>query len=233
MTHSNVASDCLYDFPSQEEENRELASVLTQINRAKPVTVRDVRCARMKHGRLFTREMFAKQVSTRFGIVSFAANPRHPLMWSHYTTDGSGFVIGYEVEALRKKARHESWLRPVTYGDSLPPLYAPKVLAAPESNILALLSAKSTHWSYEDEWRLIVELSRTIGIGESDLHGQPINLVQIPNETIVSVYYTERTPANTVQLIRERITDKNNRYSVENLSKLVLSSTSYRYEEGH
>ena len=90
---------------------------------------------------------------------------------------------------------------------------------------------KSDHWSYEDEWRLIVELNRTIGIGITDYHGLPINLVQVPNEAIVSVYCTERSPQETVKLIRERLADKNNRYCAENPRKLILSSTSYGYEE--
>ena len=28
----------------------------------------------------------------------------HPLMWAHYTTDGSGFVIGYDAAELGKLA---------------------------------------------------------------------------------------------------------------------------------
>ena len=90
---------------------------------------------------------------------------------------------------------------------------------------------KSNHWSYEQEWRLIVELNRTIGTGETDQHGLPINLVQVPNEAVVSVYYTERTPRESVKLIRDRLADKNNRYRAENPRKLILSSRYYGYEE--
>ena len=221
----------IYSFPSKEQENCNLADVLTQINRANPVTAEDVHHGRQEYGSLFTRQLFVKQVSTNFGVVSLTTHPRHPLMWSHYTTDGSGFVIGYEVDALRNIAGHESSLRAVTYGESLPLIPDPIVLVSPESNLPALLANKSKHWSYEDEWRLIVELSRTIGTGKSDELGQPINLVQIPNEAVVSVYYTERTPPKAVKLIRDRLADKNNRYSVDSLSKLVLSSSSYSYEE--
>ena len=103
-------------------------------------------------------------------------------------------------------------------------------MSSPESNLPALLSLKSDHWSYEDEWRLIVELNRTIGTGKSDERGLTINIVQVPNEAVVSVHYTERSPQKTVKLIRERLTDKNNRYRAESTRKLVLSSTSYGYE---
>ena len=94
-----------------------------------------------------------------------------------------------------------------------------------------LLSLKGAHWSYENEWRLIVELNRTIGTGETDQHGLPISLLQIPNEAVVSVYYTERTPTESVELISDRLADPNNRYRSGNPRKLILSSTTYGYEE--
>ena len=220
-----------YVIPDQAEENRELAKVLTEINQSKPVTEEDVHRARREYGSLFTRQLFTEQVSTRFGIVSFTADPCHPLMWSHYTTDGSGFVIGYDSEELYKLTGPVGSLRKVEYGGQPPLILGPIVLVSPESNLPILLSRKSSHWSYENEWRLIVELNRTIGTGETDQHGQPINLVQVPNTAVVSVYYTERSPHGAVKLIRRRLADKNNRYTVESPRKLILSSTSYGYEE--
>ncbi len=221
----------MYVFPDEAEENRDLARVLTEINESKPVTAKDVHRARRTYGSLFTRQLFTEQVSTRFGILSFTTQPRHPLMWSHYTTDGSGFVIGYKVAELSKLTGPKGCLRPVTYSDQPPPIMGPIVLVSPDSNLPAILSCKSKHWSYESEWRLIVELDRTTGTGKTDLRGQPINLVQVPNEAVVGIYYTERTPCEPVKLIRQRLADKNNRYQAEDLRKLILSSSSYGYEE--
>ena len=220
-----------YVIPDEAEENLQLAKVLTEINKSKSVTEEDVHSARREHGSLFTRQLFTEQVSTRFGIVSFTTEPYHPLMWSHYTTDGSGFVLGYDAGELGKLTGPMGSLRKVEYGERPPLIIGPIVLVSPESNLPILLSRKSGHWSYENEWRLIVELNRTIGTGETDQHGQPINLVQVPNEAVVSVYYTERSPHESVELIRERLADKNNRYRAQNPRKLTLSSTSYGYEE--
>ena len=50
-------------------------------------------------------------------------------------------------------------------------------------------------------------------------------------EAVVEVFYTERTPRKDVQLLRARLADPNNRYQPENPRKLILSSTSYEYEE--
>ena len=221
----------LYIFRDETEENCELAKVLTRINERKPITAEDVRHARLEHGSLFTRQLLTQQLSTRFGIVSFTTNPFHTLMWSNYTTDGSGFVIGYDMDVLGTIAGQEGYLRRVNYLDQLPPFIGPAAFAYPESNLPIMLSMKSGHWSYEDEWRLIVELSRTIGTGEVDQHSQPINLIQVPNEAVVSLHYTERTPRETVALIQDRLADTNSRYRVRSPRKLILSATSYGYEE--
>ena len=201
-----------YVIHDASEENRLLADALTQINESHPVTEHHVRTARQRYGSLFTRQLFAEQVSTKLGIVSFTTDPRHPLMWSHYTTDGSGFVIGYAKSELAKLAGEEGALSPVQYSDRLIPIPDPIVLTSPRSNLPKILSLKSDHWRYEDEWRLVVEMNKTIGTGETDRHGQPINLVRVPNEAVVRVYHTERTPQKSVQIIGDRLTNKNNRY---------------------
>ena len=220
-----------YIIPDEQDENRQLADALTQINESKPVTAEDVGRARTSHGSLFTRQLFAEQVSTRFGIVSFAADQRHPLLWSHYTTDGSGFAIGYDADELRRVASSDEFLRPVEYRDRPPFILGPGVLASPESNLPIILSQKSDQWSYENEWRLIVKLDATVGTGETDRHGQPVNLVPIPNRAVVSVHYTERTPRESVELIRGRLADRNNRYRADKPRKLTMSSLAYGYEE--
>ena len=174
----------MYIIPDEAEENRRLAKALTEINESKPVTEEDVHRARQKHGSLFTRQLFAEQVSTRFGIVSFTTHPRHPLMWSHYTTDGSGFVIGYNVAELSKLTGSKGCLRSVTYGDKPTPITGPIVLVSPESNLPIFLSMKSDHWSYENEWRLIVELNSNhrCTVREKQMYNtdKSINLDQVP-----------------------------------------------------
>ena len=221
------------DFVDEDEpkRNREFARVLTSINESSPVTEEKVRAARVQYGSLYLRELLARQLSTRFGIVSFCQDPRHPLMWSHYTTDGSGFVIGYDAQQLKKLSSRTECLRPVEYMDGLPPVLDYVVLASPESNMDISLSMKSRHWQYECEWRLIVELKETVGTGSQDRHGQPINLIRVPNHAVVRVFYTERTPTETVDLVSRRLANMNNRYRATRPTKLVLSPRNYGYED--
>ena len=94
-----------------------------------------------------------------------------------------------------------------------------------------MLSFKSDHWSYESEWRLIVEFSETIGTGLLDALELPVNLVRVPNEAVVSVYHTERTPVDVVERFRSRLENPNNRYGTRRLPKLVASAEQYGYED--
>ena len=103
----------------EDEANREFARVLNSIHGTAPVTVDDVALAKKQYGSLYLRNLFTNQVSQRFGIVSFTTDPRHPLMWSHYTSDCSGFVVGYDVEYLRRLSSREGSLREVRYGQDM------------------------------------------------------------------------------------------------------------------
>ena len=221
----------LYNFQNEEEENRYVADALTRLNKNNLVTEEDVQGARKKFGSQFTHQLVEEQVSTRFGIVSFTTDPCNRLMWSHYATGGTGFVIGYDKAEICELAGPEIRLQEVIYDDRLPPVVGLEVLVPPESNLPKLLSVKSKEWSYENEWRLIVDLCRTIETGKTDPLEQPINLLRIPNEAVVRVYYTDRTPSKAVESITNRLADPSNRYGAGTPRRLVLSSESYGYEE--
>ncbi len=220
----------VFEEQSQKEGNIELARILTEINPSSAVGEKDVAEARVRYGSLFMRELFSRQLSTRFGIVSLATDPRHPLMWSHYTVDGSGFAIGYDLSMLFKLSSREGCLRPVMYRDK-PSMVLGYGTVGDEGNVNIFLSQKGSHWSYEREWRLIVNLNETVGTGHTDRHEQPINLLRIPNEAVVRVYHTERTPPGVVDEVAMRLGDPNNRYRAQHPTKLVLSEDVYGYED--
>ena len=106
-------------FAEQDEEkgNRRLSEVLTSIHPSRPVREDRVVEARDRFGSLYLRELLSEQLSQRFGIVSFSSDPRHPLMWSHYTIDGSGFVLGYDADRLKTLNTREGCLQRVRYGN--------------------------------------------------------------------------------------------------------------------
>ena len=217
-------------FVEKEGHDGVLAEVLTDLNKTTPIDENEVRKAKEKWGTLFWQELLRQQVSQRLGIVSFASDPFHPLLWAHYTYDGSGFAIGYDTATLRSLTRCEERLEPVQYQPE-PPLICGYEVLPYKDNIHQMLLIKSEHWKHEREWRIVVQLNHTVGMGKEDGRGQPINLLRIPNEAVRVIYHTERTPDEIVNEIKSRIRDPNNRYGVNSTTKLVLSDTSYSYEE--
>ena len=215
----------------ETNENHVLAPVLTSINETTPIHEADVSEARKKYGTLYVRELVAQQISRRLGIVSFSEDPRNPLLWAHYTTNGSGFAVGYDKDMIASLSSGEERLRRVNYVDRLPVILSPTELIPWAGNLNDLLSTKSAHWSYEKEWRLIVELSDTIGTGRTDALGQPINLIRVPNRAVMRVHCTERTPPDAIKEIESRLADPNNRYHAQRPQKLVLSRSIYGYED--
>ena len=213
------------------KRNEEYAEVLNSIPGTGMVTADDVFQAKRRSGSLYLRDLFTAQLSQRFGIISFSTNPRHPLMWSHYTQDGSGFVVGYELERLSFLSGFDGSLFPVRYSGEVPEIGSYDEMRYDQGHLNVLMSFKSSHWSYEEEWRLIVELDQTIGTGFRDSRDLPVNLLRVPNEAVVSVYHTERTPADAVDEIRSRLANPNNRYGVQRLTKLVASAEYYGYED--
>ena len=217
-------------FMTRDSHDAILAESLSKINTATTIDEHEVKQAREKWGTLFWQELLRQQVSHRFGIVSLASKARHPLLWAHYTVDGSGFAIGYDIATLRTLTCGKERLKRVKYTKTRLPITGYEMLLY-KDNIHKILLMKSEYWSYEMEWRIVVELNRTIETGKIDARGQPVNLFRIPNAGVKEIYYTERTPAEIVDKIKSRIRDANNRYGVRDVDKLVLSDTTYDYEK--
>ena len=213
--------------------DQEFAVALSSIPDTTPVTADDVVRAKEAHGSLYLRDLLTKQLSQRFGIISFSTEARHPLMWSHYTQGGSGFAVGYDVNLLWALGDRDESLRPVPvrYMKEIAPIESYENLDFQRGDLIDLLSRKSDHWSYESERRLVVKLDQTIGAGHRDSRGLLINLVRVPNEAVVAVFHTERTPEDIVQEVGRRLADPNNRYGTRRLTKLVASAEHYGYED--
>ena len=213
----------------REVGNQQLADALTKVQPNSPVTSADVEEARKQHGSLYIGELLRKQLSKRFGVVSFSTDALHPLLWAHYGDECTGVAIGYKVGRLRSMPRSSGvQLEPVIYRERPEMLHGHEILSS-SSNVIIALRLKSDHWKYEGECRLIVELNETVGTGKKDRHGYPVNLFPIPNKSVARVYYTERTPPDLVSEIRGRLASPNNRFGVQDAAKLVLLEDQYRY----
>ena len=186
--------------------------------------------ARKKYGNKYERELFVRQLSYRYGIVSFSAVPFQPLMWSHYAGGGSGFAVGYDADRLREALKPMA-LRKVQYAKK--PVYWDYTATQMFRDLaITIMCCKSTLWKYEQEWRLFVELKDTT---EADPMGSdgtsiPVNLVSIPNDGVGTVYFSERTPKDAVEEVENRLASAHNGYVNARLRKAALAEEKFAYE---
>ncbi|MBL8802133.1 MAG: DUF2971 domain-containing protein [Planctomycetes bacterium] len=112
-----------------------------------------------------------EQISTGFGVLSFSANPRHPVMWAHYASNFRGFVVGYRGQ-IKGHLPVVAASR-VTYQSQRPimPAVGPRVESWP-----AVLHTKAPEWAYEEEWRFV----------RTPIDGGP-GLLNLPSGSIAEV----------------------------------------------
>lgn len=82
------------------------------------------------------------------GLLCFSENKYNPVQWAHYAENHKGVCFGFEIP--------ENVLRKVKYVSER---LARETLEQPDRNE-KLLTTKFSHWGYEQERRLILELSK-------------------------------------------------------------------------
>ena len=94
------ATRCSAIYPSEDKEVHEMVETLNWIVPEHPLKNSDVQLSRRLLGTQAWNELLRKQLSRRFGVVSFSSSALHPLLWAHYANSGAGVVIGYRVSVL-------------------------------------------------------------------------------------------------------------------------------------
>lgn len=102
------------------------------------------------------REHTEKFLNER-GVACFTEKPDNLLMWSHYADGGRGMCLAFSTaEKLFEKAQK------VVYSDQIPTLSLDALLCSKQYEaITQLYRTKSSHWAYEEEWRVIHEQAGT------------------------------------------------------------------------
>jgi len=202
----NFRTSFVDDDSNRESINREYASTLTELFPTSPVSVDDVERYRQKHPLSYGAELTSDQLSKRYGVTSFSARRNDVKMWSHYADDCRGVVIGYNVDHWVKHLLGTSIIRQVRYLDELPMVAGPRVVN--QENAYAFMSTKGTAWEYEQEWRLITELSDT------QQSRNNVSVITVPHESVSSILVTDRTPQYIVDIIVQRLNNPSNRYPI-------------------
>jgi hypothetical protein len=136
------------------------------------------------------------------GVLCLSEVPDSLLMWAHYASSHTGFVVEFDAwhpcfhqqKSGEDDLRH---LRRVHYRESRP--------SAPLSNMgaIELFLAKSGHWGYEREWRIV----RPLSDASTTIAAQPypIALFEIPVEAITAVILGCRISAEAEAGIRQTV----------------------------
>jgi len=104
----------------------------------------------------------SKQISRNdylnIGLSSFSEEIDSHLMWAHYTSNYSGFVLEFEgdkitVDIQKNQLKRHSLAR-VIY-----PKSPPKILREYKFAQIYVFTTKFKHWAYEKEWRIIADLN--------------------------------------------------------------------------
>jgi hypothetical protein len=200
------------DEKRREKINRAYASTLTELFPPSPISVDEVEEYRQKYPRGYGAELTCDQLSRRYGVTSFSTRKDDVKMWSHYADYCRGVVIGYNVDLWVGHLFGTSIIRQVRYAADLPMVSGPRVVN--QENAYAFMSSKGAVWEYEQEWRLITELSKT------QQSGKDIAVITVPQESVSSILITDRTSQDTVDIIVRRLNNPSNDYRIWRINKM-------------
>ena len=127
-------------------------------------------------------------------------------MWSHYADNCGGVVVGYNVDLWVEHLIGTSIIRRVTYADELPMVTGPQVVN--QENAYAFMCSKGAAWEYEQEWRLVTELSK------AQQAAGGVAVVTVPQRSVSSILVTDRTPQDVVDAIVKRLNNRSNDYRI-------------------
>lgn len=80
------------------------------------------------------------------GLLCFSSDKYNPVQWAHYSDNHKGLCLGFEIP--------KSYVEEVSYVANR---LNKSILNAPEKH-KKLLTTKFNHWSYEQEYRMLLEL---------------------------------------------------------------------------
>lgn len=155
---------------------------------------------------------FTGKIDQHLGVFCLSEVPDSLLMWAHYARSHTGFVVEFdalhpsfhEQKSAEDDLRH---IRRVYYRDSRP--------SAPlsEMSAIELFLVKSSHWSYEREWRIVRPLTDAVKM--ISIEPYPVALFEIPPAAIKGVITGTRMTPEHVARLRQAILTHPELHSVQ------------------
>ena len=120
-------------------------------------------------------EFDREELLTRTRLLCLTSRNDGVMMWSHYASRHSGFVVGFKTEVLARLSPRCSFFE-VTYGER--PICTPLDFIPVRSGyglLEKVFSVKSEEWEYEKEWRCLFGFQQ---LGGSEYLGFPASAVE-------------------------------------------------------
>lgn len=148
------------------------------------------------------RNLITRKFDELLGALCLSEVPDSLLMWAHYGASHSGFVLAFdarhpyfhEEKSPEDEFRH---LRRVVYREARPSA------TLTEFDGVDMFLVKSSHWSYEREWRIFRALPEADVTYQEKPFG--VHLFRYPASALQAVILGARTSIQTAQLIASTI----------------------------
>lgn len=177
-----------------------------------------------------------KGMNKEIGILSLTEKSDNLLMWSHYSSDHSGFVIEFDetnpfFDQRSEKDEITGHLKKVRYSLERPEiiLYDPQLSNDENADnwINNIFWVKSKHWEYEQEWRMTYTLRDCQRVVPSSPYD--ICLFPFPKKSINKIYIGCRTPKNISDEI-QKINLADNDYSHVKILRAIINEREYKLD---
>jgi Protein of unknown function (DUF2971) len=148
---------------------------------------------------------FVHAVQSKFdeliGALCLSEVPDSLLMWAHYASSHTGVAIEFDAanayfDSRRTPEDEFGHLKRVLYRDTRPS-------GSLTSMADELFTVKSTHWSYEREWRILQPLPNAARVVPAMPF--PIHLFELPLKSVTAVIIGARATPETQAAVRESI----------------------------
>jgi hypothetical protein len=138
------------------------------------------------------REIMEEKFNELLGILSLSESPTSLLMWSHYSQNHEGFLIGFDVShshfnEKRSEKDEFGYARKVEYRQKRPNA------ALTGMDAVEVFLVKAAEWAYEHEWRVLRPLPNATQRIETE--GLPVCLFSFPPECVAEITIGARASA--------------------------------------
>jgi len=153
----NDPFECLWNVNRSFKNDQllEFLEIMTQRNDPRFQKITELK----ELGGIFLANEYRKKLLSEFAFCALSESFDNILMWSHYSSGHTGFVIGFEFDNINP----DFHLTKVNYVDTIPQYDLKELIKIIDGDYSSLvytfrdLSVKAHCWEYEKEWRFWIQ----------------------------------------------------------------------------